>query len=251
MLDNNNFRLGVRQFMTETEARRGGVQPAAVRRFRVDGYLVVRGLVSEPERVAIAGPYERLAEQHALNQAQAGCGLIYIDNPTARHPEWRCLPFYGKARRMARQLIGDDLIHREDQVIIKLPGYPGETPWHQDAGYWHRLGSPLVEGVVCWIALSPSCADAGGLQFVPGAHRQGLRPHDDRRTSSDIPEALGMEVDATSAVAPELAPGDATFHHYLTPHFSAGNAPPWARAVLSFHFWRGGRAAPGQPGLDG
>lgn len=109
------------------------------------------------------------------------------------------------------------------QVYIDMPPNAGtRTPPHQD-GRYHNLLPP--ESVNIWLALDKADADNGGMHYVRGSHRRGLRRHgtDGQQPGFSMvipdfgPSDLGNEVVFS------LEPGDAVAHHGLTIHRAPEN----------------------------
>ena len=59
----------------------------------------------------------------------------------------------GRIVAVGKQLLGDDIEYKYDQLIYKPPGNSVELLWHQDAGYgWP--GKANHRSATCWLALS-------------------------------------------------------------------------------------------------
>jgi len=200
----------------------------------------VKSLIS-PEEVqrllldyedAIAGRYGDLSFKGKHVQGK----VVQLAKPSQVIPGWSEHAYRTTALAIARQLHGDDLDYRYDQIIMKPPHYPAETAWHQDAGYW-KEGQSNVRATTCWMALGPVFKENGALQFMPGSHKEQVRDHFDASDQSEINNALATTVaDASAAVAVALEPGDATFHHCRTLHFAGGNFTDVPRRGLITHF---------------
>jgi phytanoyl-CoA hydroxylase len=102
------------------------------------------------------------------------------------------------------------------------PGLGIMTPPHQDLRYQNFLPA---EALGVWVALQETSLDNGGMRYVRGSHRGGLRPHEVDR---DQP-GFAMRVadfgarDIADEVSFVMRPGDAVAHHGLTIHRSNGN----------------------------
>jgi ectoine hydroxylase-related dioxygenase (phytanoyl-CoA dioxygenase family) len=152
-------------------------------------------------------------------------------------PGWKEHAYFQHALTIARELMGTETDYAYDQIIYKPPHHPAETQWHQDAGYWRESrGSDTA--VTCWLALSPAWKENGGMQFIPGSHRGEILDHHKVSDRSEINQALETQVDGDQAVAVSLQPGDATFHHCRTLHYTGGNFTDTPRYGLITHFWR-------------
>ena len=132
--------------------------------------------------------------------------------------------------------MGDDLEYKYDQLIYKPPGNMVELLWHHDAGYgWP--GKANYRSTTCWLALSEATEEMGSLHFLPGSHKEGIAEHVDATYKNPIGGALEVKVDWSKAVVVEYGPGDVTFHHGRTLHYSRGNSTDQPRRGLSTHLW--------------
>lgn len=127
--------------------------------FRADGYLVVPELLPPDDVTAFlaherspgAGP--RGLQSHRVDAAWAAI---------ARHPE---------VVVKVRQLLGGAPLIVQTMYMAKAPAGGTGVALHQDTHYIRNEPNTLM---ACWIALSDTNADNGGLCVAPGSHRQGL-----------------------------------------------------------------------------
>jgi len=54
-----------------------------------------------------------------------------------------------------------------DHLLVKEPGTPAVTPWHQDVPYWPFLGKQICS---IWVALTDASVAESSLEFVRGSH---------------------------------------------------------------------------------
>lgn len=132
-----------------------------------------------------------------------------------------------------RALLGADLMVRNADVFIKLPGCRGRIDWHLDTAVpWPRCAGMIN----LWLALSPSGPDSGGVHYLPGHHRQRLRdgPVDGQHLT--LTAAARSQLPLAMAVCPSLEPGQGTLHAFTTPHRSGANqtAAPRIGLVLRY-----------------
>ena len=127
-------------------------------------------------------------------------------------------------------------------IFAKEPGDGALTTWHQDATYV-ALHPP--EGLTLWLALTPSQPESGAVEFLPGSHAGGQRPHARGRGGPRNMLLAGQEAelspaDAASAarggVIASLAPGEASLHHLLTVHRSGANASASRRVGIALRY---------------
>src|SRR3989442_7490910 len=71
-------------------------------------------------------------------------------------------------------LIGPDILVYTSTWFIKEPESAAIAAWHQDATYFGLR--PYVH-VTAWLALTDATAENGCMEFLPGSHRGGQRPH--------------------------------------------------------------------------
>jgi phytanoyl-CoA hydroxylase len=213
--------------------------------FHRDGFLVVRQLITPAQVEEIRADYDRAVHGEIPvpefeGKHQRG-KVVQLSNPSHYIPGWQEHAYFQNALSVARQLLGDDLVYWYDQIIFKPPHAGSPTDWHQDAGYW-KEGSGANRAVTCWLALSPSFLENGCMQFIPGSHLGEIQPHFDVSDRSEINNALATTADASRAVACPLAPGDASFHHCRTLHYTGGNTSDTPRHGLITHFFPAERA---------
>jgi phytanoyl-CoA hydroxylase len=102
------------------------------------------------------------------------------------------------------------------------PGLGILTPPHQDLRYQNVQPA---EALGVWVALQETSLDNGGMRYVRGSHRSGLRPHEvDREQAGFAMKVSDFGVrDMKEEVSFVMRPGDAVAHHGLTVHRSNGN----------------------------
>ncbi|MGB0846706.1 MAG: phytanoyl-CoA dioxygenase family protein [Thiolinea sp.] len=136
-----------------------------------------------------------------------------------------------------------------DHLLVKQPGTPVGTPWHQDVPYWPFLGRQICS---VWVALTPCDAATSTLEFVRGSHLDGKyympkafnAQNDDN--ASWIEQGAGDEVpdinanrDQFDIVSYEMAAGDALIFSAWGLHGSSGNDSSTQRRVAFSTRWLG------------
>jgi ectoine hydroxylase-related dioxygenase (phytanoyl-CoA dioxygenase family) len=213
---------------------------AQISDFWRDGFVVVRNLITPQQAEELRADTDR-ALRGELQVPEFGTNkvrgrVVQLANPSQHIPGWQKHAYFHNALAAARQLAGDDVDYRYDQIIFKPPHTPSVTDWHQDAGYWKGHGGE-DRALTCWLALSPAFLENGCMQFIPGSHTGEIQPHGDVAHRSEINDGLATYADAAKAVACPLSPGDATFHHCRTLHYTGGNSSDVPRYGLITHFF--------------
>jgi len=132
-------------------------------------------------------------------------------------------------------LHGPNLLCWGAQFFAKPTGDAAYVSWHQDATYW---GLSSHDVVTAWVALTPSTAQSGCVQVVPGTHHSQVK-HEDRFDDSNLlsrGQEVAVKVDPASVVDIELQPGEMSLHHVLLFHGSNPNRASWPRVGFAIRY---------------
>ena len=237
--------------MDSAERRQGDryiVTPEDVEAFRRDGYVHLRGVLSEGEVAAIEADYDRLVVGEIevpgkdycdmagdYGRARDDFSIVNVMLPRRYHPAWQGNLLERRAASIAEQLQGPGLVLDYDQLLAKRPQRADATfAWHQDMAYWPD--TPDARTATIWCAIDDSTVDNGCMRFVPGSQKEpALRPHrpvtGDRETSHALCTDVDESVDDVRYV--EIARGDVTVHDERVVHGSGPNrSDGWRRAYI-------------------
>lgn len=153
----------------------------------------------------------------------AGHQLGRIGHP-ARHFAWA----YRLATEPAvldavEEVLGPDLLVAGSLVLCKYPRDPAFVSWHQD-NYYSNLH--LTPSLSAWIALRASTIENGCMRVVPGSHREGVLPHEEKGNANNLlqqGQEIQVEVNEADAVEVELREGEMSLHHSAIIHGSRPN----------------------------
>lgn len=187
---------------------------ALAERFKRDGFLV---------GVPILDSKEAAGHRARMVAAEASFGHLHYQAKVytiLRSPLE--LATHARVLDVVKALIGPNVLLWNATYIVKEAQTPAFVSWHQDLAYWGLDGDDQVS---MWLALSPARLENGCMRMVPGSHLSGHRGH---RTTGDGDNVLYQgqtveDVDESTAVACELDPGEASFHHGWTLHSSLPN----------------------------
>lgn len=210
--------------------------------FQDRGFVVVRSFLPEADFAELNRELERYIRQvvptlppsdaffhdredpATLKQLQHMGGDPYFA-AYRDHPRWRTL---------AEGLLGETAEAQAPEWFNKPAGTDHPTPPHQD-NYYFCLKPPQV--VTLWLALDQVGADNGCLRYVPGSHRQGLRPHG-RTTvlgfSQGIEDYGPQDREREELIL--LEPGDLVAHHGELIHRADANRSPRQRRAFAMVF---------------
>ncbi|MFM7524994.1 MAG: phytanoyl-CoA dioxygenase family protein, partial [Actinomycetota bacterium] len=157
---------------TGVERRRGDeyvVVPEELERFRRDGYVHLRGVMSESEMKVIDDAYEAFLQRQIhvegrdFNDMTTGefgtdptsYAIVNVMLPRKYLPSLQGNLFERRAASIARQLCGDGMVIDFDQLLAKQPFRDDAVfAWHQDQAYW--IDTPDRRTATCWLAVDDS-----------------------------------------------------------------------------------------------
>jgi len=221
-------------------------------RFERDGYLIVRGLVGEAQRLrmlevtldGLARRVEPIEYEADVNYPGAPESRESAGGRTPRRLKQALSRDYAFVDWLTQraltgrleQLLGPSYfcpLAHHNCVMTKHAAYSSDTGWHQDIRYWSFMEPELV---TVWLALGAERADNGCLRVIPGSHRMLLeRSRFDEAMffRADVPENVAVIEQAQHAV---LDPGDVLFFHCKTLHAATRNFTEQTKFSVVFTF---------------
>jgi phytanoyl-CoA hydroxylase len=135
--------------------------PAQLDQYHHDGYLIVHDLLTSEEADAFV--------QYEAGQEKEWRG--HLDNHK-RDPRWAAVAKHPHIAGAAQQILGSAPRIVQTMYLEKSPSEEGKgTAPHQDSHYLPNEPNTLM---ACWLAMSDTDGDNGGLVVMPGSHRRGL-----------------------------------------------------------------------------
>jgi hypothetical protein len=211
------------------------IGPEERSQYQTDGFLVLRGLLSEDERQAIvewlravASRRDELPSWHIIPEPGVPADP---QDPLTAVRKFQALPDYPEAMRYfgsgtppaeaTRELLGgpDDLRLMFLSCFAKPAGHGTETPWHQDQGLW-PIWNPAATS--CWVAIDECTPENGCLNFLRGSHRGGIIKHV-MPEGAFHPYIPRETIDYRQVVSVPMQPGDAIFFDGRALHQSEPN----------------------------
>lgn len=233
------------------EGRRRGdqyvVSAEELEAFRRDGYVHLRGVLDEDEVAEIEAVYDRFLRREIAAPGKdfndmttgehgtdpSGYSIVNVMLPRRYFPAWRGNLFERRAASIARQLCGDGMVIDFDQLLAKQPFHEDAVfQWHQDQAYW--IDTPDRRTATCWLAVDDSTIANGCMQFLPGSHREPVRPHRPLHGDRGTSHTLLTDLRPDDVLVPvEIRRGDITVHNEGVLHGSGGNrSASWRRAYI-------------------
>lgn len=222
------------------ERRQGGVYvvtDADRAAFARDGYVHLPAVLSAAELADVAAVYDRFLRrdidvpgkdfndmttgEHGTDPT--GYSIINVMLPRVYFPEWQGNIYERRAESIARQLCGEGMTIDFDQLLAKQPFKADAVfGWHQDQAYW--VDTDDRRTATCWLAVDDSTMDNGCMQFLPGSHREPVRPHHPLHGDREKSHTLVTDLRPDDVMVPvEIRRGDITVHNEGVLHGSGGN----------------------------
>ncbi|MBM3458447.1 MAG: phytanoyl-CoA dioxygenase family protein [Armatimonadetes bacterium] len=195
------------------------ITEATIATYRNQGYLIQRDFLGPSELHELRVELDRyigeivptLADRDAFYVDRSRPETLKQMQHMGHAPFFAAYPRRNSWMTLAAALVGEPVRGEAPEWFNKPPGTDSPTPPHQD-NYYFCLRPPQV--VTLWLALDPVERENGCLHYVPGSHREGIRPH---AASQVLGFSQGIcdygEADRQREVAIELAPGDLVVHH--------------------------------------
>jgi non-haem Fe2+, alpha-ketoglutarate-dependent halogenase len=197
----------------------GFVRPLPV--FSADEIADVRAYIDGLLDQVVGAPDRRNA--YSINAYHLVCQGLYDLNLTPRILDY------------VEDIVGPNIVCWGQHLFCKLPGDPMEVPLHQDAIYW-----PLTptKSVTVWLAIDDADVENAAMQFVPGSHRLGPLPHDEKPL--DGTRVLKRQVSDSARYGERvdnvLRAGEVSMHSDLLLHGSRANTSTRRRAGLTLRY---------------
>jgi len=204
--------------------------------YRHDGFVTVRGVLSPAEVEHLAAECDRLWRVVRVDRSEPRVQWRgHVDGSMVADrldPVLDLSPPFDRVARdswflaAAGRVLGEPAVVFKAKLIMKRPGTMGYG-MHQDYPYWEFLGAPAGDYVIAFVAIDRFDAESGATEMFRGYHGAHVPPPPDDPLDTDE-----RHIDPGRGVLMELAPGDVTLMHSLTPHRSAPNTSLHGRRSL-------------------
>lgn len=195
-------------------------------------HLMSNGHISDPLKGA---PFEtRLYRLFRDHLDLAPKNLRYYLN----RPGLFGLFFHPKLLDTVEAILGPEVrLYPNYSARPKLPDWAGtQVLWHQDAGYTSDDGAVAgLRMVNVWSPLVKATTENGCMQFIPGTHKLGAVPHDQREHYLQIADEF-LTPRLPQAVNIELEPGDVVLFNNLLFHCGLPNRSQAIRWSLDWRY---------------
>lgn len=234
--------------------------------FDQEGYFILRQVLSQAEVEGAQQAMQQLVDREAHKLLEQG--LIsdlmkgepfetrfwrLFQNHLDKAPDYRVqlhlaglfpLFFNPKVLDVVEAFLGSEIrLYPNYTARPKLPDHAKTLVlWHQDGGYT-EFNSPEAAGkdvsqmrmINVWTPLVPVNRQNGCMQFIPGTHRLGIVPHEEKQYYLEIAQDY-LKPREDDAVDIELEPGDIVLFHNLLFHRGLPNHSQSIRWSLDWRY---------------
>lgn len=161
---------------------------AQIQQFKIDGYLVLPGLLKSDElsnlRALTEGHLASRVEPFELEAQVKYPGAPASSNAAGGDTIRRLLMAFQRDIAFAQQASRREIVNGIKQILdtntvrlnpnhhncimTKQPDYSSETLWHRDTRYWNFSDKYLINA---WFALGNEQIENGAMKILPGSHR--------------------------------------------------------------------------------
>jgi ectoine hydroxylase-related dioxygenase (phytanoyl-CoA dioxygenase family) len=214
--------------------------PEQIEFYRENGYILVKGLLTQAEAVNLRRETHDLAERlsrHGSIDATWGSAreavaeaaktqIFHCHDVQFQSAAFSRLIVDPRLTDVAAQIIGSENVQlHHTKMFIKPPEKGSPFPMHQDAPYFPHDKHSMIAAI---IHFDDAPLEKGCVRVVPGSHKLGILEH-----SGEGGHHLPFEKYPIEEATPCPAEaGDALFFSYLTIHGSGLNTSNEARTTL-------------------
>ena len=208
-----------------------------VERFRADGFVHLKGVLSAdvlaryaPELDQLVEARNRLKDVPLEERSLYDQAFLQVMNLWRESELVRELAQSRRLARIAAELMGTRGVRMwHDQALYKEPS-GSFTPWHVDQQYW-PMASP--HSVTAWIPLQAVPIEMGPLCFGRGSHRKRIGRDLEISAESEQQIRAAVKEQKIDEVQEPYALGDVSFHLGWTLHRAGPNTTGKLRRVFT------------------
>jgi ectoine hydroxylase-related dioxygenase (phytanoyl-CoA dioxygenase family) len=122
---------------------------------------------------------------------------------------------------LVEEIVKPGIAIYSSKMVAKVPGDQRLCHWHQDDAYYSQKSQSQTRMSI-WLGLHDSDETNGGVWFVPGSHKTGLRQHSHEGGLCSL-SLHPTPAETAGAVCPPVKAGSMVLFSAMTWHFSAPN----------------------------
>ena len=228
-----------KRLVTQGIMMAGSLTSEQVEAFQRDGCVFPITVLNPTEAGLFRAEFERY-------QADYQCRIE--TSPPADREDWLVFPHlrhgwaydlvtHPRIAAAIESILGPDVMVWDAKLFPKAARSRSFVSWHQDGTYMPM--SPIDHVVTAWVALSPSTAENGAMQVLPGSHNRGQMRHVKTFAEENL-LSYGQQLEGNAVggkiVNVELQPGQMSIHHMHVVHGSGSNNSDMPRLGISINY---------------
>jgi len=198
------------------------LSPAAVDRYRAEGYLIVGRTLTDAGLEAMRDECMTAwrAEKGDYNPNATWLQNALLPNIHHRGEVVRNFYFRGPLVDLAEQIVSPNVKCATSQLTFKMRGNTTPFGWHQDNGYGELDPYTAISTLT---ALDDTDQSNGCLWLIPGSHNRKQIPVTQTVAQKEKGAEVTLKVDETGSIPMPLKAGETLLFHCWTLHKSEGN----------------------------
>jgi len=202
------------------------------------GYVIVRNAFEQEEMKIIKNAITKNSTMNARtkiimeeckNGKKPSFSTIFVWNDTSGEDLFSLATRSHKIFDRLECFFKDEVYDYHNKVPLKYPGMIG-FPYHQDYGYWYKMGNIYPDMATVFIALDQATNRNGCLKLIEGSHKMGRIDHIEYEGID--PVRLDVIKQRMKEIYVELNIGDLVIFHANTLHASDDNNSSESRLAL-------------------
>jgi phytanoyl-CoA hydroxylase len=211
--------------------------PEQIRKYHSDGYIIARGLFSQPE----TDKFYHLATGDDV-VSKNSYNMVDRNGKNSKLALWFTPgnDTFGLMSRSESLVKAVDALldnptsavcHFHSKLMQKEPKIGGAWEWHQDYGYWYKNEFLFPEQMISvMVAITDANMENGCLQVIKGSHKMGRVEHGVAGQQNGAAQKyVDLALEKMELVYVELTAGDVLFFHSNLLHRSDANTSERSR----------------------
>lgn len=189
-------------------------------RYERMGFVIVPEVFSRDELAEINAEIDRLREDASPERDSD----YFIFSLGLRSPTTQAVCRDERILALIEDIVAPGIAIYSAKMVEKPAGDERPCHWHQDNAYYNPHCASVCRMSI-WLPLQDTDERNGGLWVVPGSHKGGVLPWEDRRSTGECSRAFadGWE-QREGAVPVRMKAGELLLFHADLQHRSLGNA---------------------------
>jgi ectoine hydroxylase-related dioxygenase (phytanoyl-CoA dioxygenase family) len=189
--------------------------------YNEQGYVAIPDIFSLSELADMDREIDKLDEQ--IRARRGGEHNGWIMQLGLRSDKTRQFAEDERVLSLIEDLVQPGIAIYSAKLTAKIPHSDEVCHWHQDDAYYTQKSQSDTRMSI-WVPLQDANEDNGCLWVVPGSHRRGLQPYENKNYGMCRLSFKEEEMDLSGAIPLPVRAGSIVLFHALLWHSSKGNS---------------------------